>query len=71
MQNFVQRPPNKGLIDFEENVDPNAVIKANTVKLHHHAAASEQTKLSAKPHQPVTLVSEPVDHLHLQYHASK
>ena len=61
MQNFVQRPPNKGMIEIEENIDPNAIIKANTVKINH---PTSEPKQSVKPHAPAPLVSEPVDHGH-------
>jgi hypothetical protein len=70
MQNFVQRPPNKGMIDFEENMDPNAIIKANTVKLNH-PAHEHPAKLATKAHAPAPLVSEPVEPHHQQHTTSK
>ena len=48
------------MIELEENMDPNAVIKANTVKLHQQT--DPPAKHTKKPHQPAPLVSEPVDH---------
>ncbi len=48
------------MIELEENMDPNAVIKANTVKLHQQT--DPPAKQSKKPHQPAPLVSEPVDY---------
>lgn len=48
------------MIELEENMDPNAVIKANTVKLHQQT--DTPAKHTKKPHQPAPLVSEPVDY---------
>lgn len=48
------------MIEVEENLDPNVIIKANTVKLHHPDTSAKHTTSSGKPHAP--LVSEPVDH---------
>jgi hypothetical protein len=54
------------MIELEENMDPNAIIKANTVKLHTQSDPTpKQTK---KPHAPPPLVSEPVDHDHYPKH---
>ena len=49
------------MIEIEENIDPNAIIKANTVKINH---PTSEPKQSVKPHAPAPLVSEPVDHGH-------
>ena len=56
------------MIELEENMDPNAIIKANTVKLHTQSdPAPKQTK---KPQAPAPFVSEPVDHDHYAKHTT-